>query len=168
MRAVRYEKYDPGDSTWVPKVGLRVASHQGHRVARNVLQELHRSEPVPDQRPDERRGFHASSTWVRDPNRRRRRAVLIPSLGNIRADTYTAGIVISPHQVPGLTLNGDFFHVEERDLIGAIPDVDHHHQRQRTGSGVAVRRVRSPWQLHGSERHRAWPTRRQPAAVLRR
>jgi iron complex outermembrane receptor protein len=41
-----------------------------------------------------------------------------PSLGPARADTWSGGIVISPHKVPGLTLTGDFFHVEEQGIIG--------------------------------------------------
>ena len=43
-----------------------------------------------------------------------------PNLSNTRADNYTAGIVLSPHQVPGLTANVDFFHVEEHGVVGAI------------------------------------------------
>ena len=44
-----------------------------------------------------------------------------PNLSNTRADNYTAGIVLSPHFVPGLTINGDFFHVDEHGLVGEIP-----------------------------------------------
>lgn len=40
-----------------------------------------------------------------------------PALGPERSDTWSGGIVISPHQVPGLTISGDFFHVEERNII---------------------------------------------------
>ena len=40
-----------------------------------------------------------------------------PLLGPERTDTWDAGIVISPHQIPGLTISGDFFHVEERNII---------------------------------------------------
>ena len=46
-----------------------------------------------------------------------------PNLSSTRANTYTAGIVISPHQVPGLTINGDFFHVDETRITGAIDPV---------------------------------------------
>ncbi len=44
-----------------------------------------------------------------------------PALGPERSDTWDGGIVISPHQVPGLTITGDFFHVEERNIISSIP-----------------------------------------------
>ena len=43
-----------------------------------------------------------------------------PALSNTRADGYTAGIVLSPHYVPGLTANLDFFHVEEHGVVGEI------------------------------------------------
>ena len=46
-----------------------------------------------------------------------------PNLKSSRADTYTAGIVISPRFVKGLTMNADFFNVDERDLVSALPDV---------------------------------------------
>ena len=44
-----------------------------------------------------------------------------PSLGPTRTDTYSTGIVLSPHQVPGLTLSADFFHAEEHNLITSSP-----------------------------------------------
>ena len=40
-----------------------------------------------------------------------------PALGPERTDTWDGGIVLSPHQVPGLTISADFFHVEERNII---------------------------------------------------
>ena len=43
-----------------------------------------------------------------------------PNLGNTRADNYTAGVVLSPHYVPGLTLNLDFFHIEEHGVVGSV------------------------------------------------
>ena len=46
-----------------------------------------------------------------------------PNLASTRANTYTGGIVISPHQVPGLTINGDFFHVDETRITGSIDPV---------------------------------------------
>ncbi len=45
-----------------------------------------------------------------------------PDLGTSRADTYTLGVVVSPHWVEGLTMNVDFFHVEQKSLIGVIGD----------------------------------------------
>ncbi len=45
-----------------------------------------------------------------------------PALGPERTDSFSGGIVLSPHQVPGLTISGDFFHEEERNIItGGIP-----------------------------------------------
>jgi iron complex outermembrane receptor protein len=45
-----------------------------------------------------------------------------PNLKSSSSDNYSAGIVISPHFVPGLTINGDFFHVDQRQEVGVIPD----------------------------------------------
>ena len=42
-----------------------------------------------------------------------------PSLGPIRTDTYDLGIVLSPHQIPGLTLSADLFHVEQKGILGS-------------------------------------------------
>ncbi len=38
------------------------------------------------------------------------------------ADTYSVGIVLSPKQVPGLTLSADFFHVEQKNAVTALSD----------------------------------------------
>ena len=46
-----------------------------------------------------------------------------PNLAPSTADTYSVGIVLSPKQVPGLTISGDFFHVEQKNIVGTIPDV---------------------------------------------
>ncbi len=46
-----------------------------------------------------------------------------PNLQSSRADTYTAGIVVSPHFVKGLTMNADFFNVDQRGIVGTLPDV---------------------------------------------
>ncbi|MFQ5564384.1 MAG: TonB-dependent receptor domain-containing protein [Parvularculaceae bacterium] len=44
-----------------------------------------------------------------------------PLLDPEKADTYTAGIVITPSQVPGLTLALDYFDIEIEDAISTIP-----------------------------------------------
>ncbi len=46
-----------------------------------------------------------------------------PALTPSTADTYSVGIVLSPKMVPGLTISGDFFHVEQKNEVGTIPDV---------------------------------------------
>ena len=46
-----------------------------------------------------------------------------PNLSPSTANTYTAGIVLSPHQVQGLTITGDFFHVDQKNIVGTVPDV---------------------------------------------
>ena len=54
-------------------------------------------------------------------------------MASTRADTYTAGIVISPHYVEGLTLNCDFFHVDESRLIGTMNATDSNGDEQSRG-----------------------------------
>lgn len=44
-----------------------------------------------------------------------------PNLGPVRTDTYSTGVVLSPHQVPGLTLTADFFHIEQKGIVTAGP-----------------------------------------------
>ena len=46
-----------------------------------------------------------------------------PALDNVRVDSYIAGIMISPRQMPGLTLNGGVFHAEETNAIGYVSDI---------------------------------------------
>ena len=38
------------------------------------------------------------------------------------ANTYSVGLVISPKKIPGLTISGDFFHVELKNEVGTIPE----------------------------------------------
>ena len=45
-----------------------------------------------------------------------------PNLGPTRSNTWSAGLVISPQKVPGLTVSADFFHVEEEGIIGSNAD----------------------------------------------
>lgn len=45
-----------------------------------------------------------------------------PNLIPATAESYTAGLVYSPHFVPGLTVTGDFFKTLYQGIVGAIPD----------------------------------------------
>jgi iron complex outermembrane receptor protein len=47
-----------------------------------------------------------------------------PKLGPTRATTFSSGLVLSPHQVPGLTVSADVFHVEEEGIIGSTVPAD--------------------------------------------
>ena len=121
--AVRYEKYDPGDSTWVPKAGfvwrpIKDIALRGTFSKSFIAPNLYETNGPTTE------GMSSFVDLGAGPEQAQEENGANPRLGNIRANTYTSGIVISPRPVPGLTLNGDFFHVEERDLVGAIPDVD--------------------------------------------
>ena len=121
--AVRYEKYDPGDSTWVPKVGVVWRPIQDLAL-RGTFSKSFIAPDLYETNGPTTEGMSSFVDLGAGPEQAQEENGANPRLGNIRADTYTAGLVISPRQVPGLTLNGDFFHAEERNLVGAIPDVD--------------------------------------------
>ena len=121
--AVRYEKYDPGDSAWVPKIGfvLRPIADfalRGTFSKSFITPNLYETNGPTTTGSSGGVDLGAGYEYAQEENGAN------PRLGNSRADTYTAGIVISPRQVPGLTLNGDFFHVEQMAGIGAVPDVE--------------------------------------------
>ncbi len=124
--AVRFEDYDPGSSTWVPKAGFVYrpikdiavrGSFSKSFIAPNLYESFGPSTA----------GF-SNITPVVDANgvtqqiQTQEIGGSNPNLANTKADNYTVGIVISPRQVPGLTINGDFFHVEEKGIVGGIPD----------------------------------------------
>ncbi len=119
--AVRYEKYDPGDSAWVPKVGfvwrpIADVALRGTFSKSFIAPSLYATNGPEVVGQSDFVDLGAGIEQAQEENGAN------PKLGNITADTYTAGIVLSPRQVPGLTLDGDFFHEEEKDLIGTLPD----------------------------------------------
>ena len=117
--AVRYEKYDPGDSTWVPKVGFDLSPIKDVTLRGTFSRSFIAPTLYETQGPTTE-----GSTNVYNIGGGSEQANQIitanPALGNEKAQTYTAGIVISPHQIEGLTLNADFFHVEEQGLTGTF------------------------------------------------
>ena len=119
--AGRFEDYDPGNSTWVPKVGfvyrpIKDIALRGTFSKSFIAPTLYQTNGPASS------GFSSSVDLGQGAEQAQETGGSNPNLGNERADTYTAGIVISPRQVPGLTLNADFFHVEETNLIGGIDD----------------------------------------------
>jgi len=44
-----------------------------------------------------------------------------PNLSPETADTYTAGLLLKPRWIPGLSISADYFDINVRDLIGIIP-----------------------------------------------
>ena len=151
--AVRFEDYDPGDSTWVPKAGfvyrpIKDIAVRGSFSKSFIAPNLYLTNgptasgfsPIIDLN-----GNEIQTQEITGSNKQ---------LDNTIADNYTVGIVLSPRQVPGLTLNADFFHVEEKRIVGivdptiAIPSVNNLgpaspfanliHMNSPTGPGVTA------------------------------
>ena len=161
--AVRYEAYDPGDSTWVPKVGFVLRPIKDIAV-RGSFSKSFIAPTLYETNGPASSGFTSSIEF--GPATGDEQAQVLtggsnPKVDNTIADNYTAGIVISPHQVPGLTLNADFFHVEEKRIVGTIADTIDPAERQPVRCGVAFRGPGPSGQLHGSDCDRAEPACRQ-------
>ena len=90
-------------------------------------------------------------------NRHRNKGSAIPTWRPSTADTYSLGIVLSPHQVPGLTLSADFFHVEEKNTVGGFPDVTILNSVNTLGPASPyaslVANGNYPWQARGHADH---------------
>ena len=120
--AVRMEKYEGIHSSFVPKasfvlrpiedIALRGTFSKSF-IAPTLFQEF----GAPGA------GFSSSVDLGQGSEQSQEQGVGNPALAPSTADTYSVGIVLSPKQVPGLTLSGDFFHVEQKNLIGGFPDV---------------------------------------------
>ena len=120
--AARYETYDPGDSTWMPKVGF-VVRPANDLALRGTFQKSFLPPSLFETHGSTVSGVSSPVNLGAGTEQAQEETNANPALRNTRADTYTAGIVIAPRQVPGLDLNADFFHVEETNRIGPIPDV---------------------------------------------
>ncbi len=125
--AGRYESYSTTGSVWVPKVGftllpIKDVALRGSFSKSFIAPTLYQTEGPSSS------GFSNSVTLTGagglPGSVSSEQSQVIsgsnPNLSASRADTYTAGLVLSPHQVPGLTANLDFFHVVESRLIGTI------------------------------------------------
>ena len=118
--AVRYEAYDPGDSTWVPKVGFVLRPIKDIAL-RGSFSKSFLAPSLYETNGPASEGFTGSIDLGQGSEQAQVLTGSNKGLGNTRADNYTAGIVLSPHQIEGLTLNADFFHVEEKGLVGGLP-----------------------------------------------
>ena len=120
--AVRFENYDPGDSTWVPKVGFVLRPIKDIALRGSFSKSFIAPNLFETNGPSGS-GFTNAVTLTSATGSEQAQVLTgaNPNLDNTIADNYTAGIVISPHQIEGLTLNADFFHVEERRLVGGVP-----------------------------------------------
>ncbi len=120
--AGRFENYSTTGNTWVPKVGFTLSpikdiALRGTYSKSFIAPTLYQTDGPSSQ------GFTSSFNIGGGSEQAQVLSGSNPNLGNTRADNYTAGIVISPHQVEGLTLNADFFHIEEEGITGAVDPV---------------------------------------------
>ena len=119
--AVRYEKYVGTNSAIVPKASFVLRPIQDIAIRGTFSGSFNAPNLIETDGPPSQgftgavnlgAGFTEQANVVTTSN---------PNLGPIRTDTYSAGIVLSPHQIPGLTISGDFFHAEEHGLITTDP-----------------------------------------------
>ena len=120
--AVRMEKYDGINSSFVPKASfvyrpIEDVAVRGSFSKSFIAPTLFELFGAPGA------GFSQSVDLGQGSEQSQEQGVGNPHLDPSTADTYSTGIVISPHQVPGFTLSGDFFHVEQKNIIGSFPDV---------------------------------------------
>ena len=120
--AVRYEKYEGINSSIVPKVSFLYRPIEDVALRGSFSKSFIAPTLFETQGPTTT-GFSNSVNLGQGVEQAQEQGGSNPALAPSRADTYTGGIVISPHQVPGLTITGDFFHVEQSNIVNTIPDV---------------------------------------------
>ena len=115
--AVRYEHYsDAGDST-VPKASFVYRPIQDIALRGSFSQSFVAPTLYEEFGPTSQ-GFTDSIDLGGGPEQAQSISGATQNLAPSEADTYTVGIVISPRQVKGLTLNLDFFHVDQNNIVG--------------------------------------------------
>ena len=117
--AARYENYEGTGDNVVPKVSVVYRPVDSVAVRGSYSKAFQAPNLILTQGPPTA-GFTAL-TNLGAPFSEQANAINTsnPALGPVRSDTYSAGIVLSPKQVPGLTVSGDFFHVEQKGIITA-------------------------------------------------
>jgi iron complex outermembrane receptor protein len=115
--AVRYEKYEGINSSIVPKASfvyrpvIDVAvrgTFSGSFLAPNLIETNGPPSAGFTEAVDLGAGYTEQANAISTSN---------PNLGPERAYTWSGGLVLSPHYVPGLTMSADFFHVEEEGIV---------------------------------------------------
>ena len=119
--AVRVEKYEGINSSWVPKVSfvyrpiedvaLRGTFSKSF-IAPTLFETSGPTQSGSTAPISFNGGVQQQGSFEQGSN---------PALAPSTADTYSIGLVISPKKIPGLTLSGDFFHVEQKNQVGSIP-----------------------------------------------
>ncbi len=117
--AGRYETFSDVGDNLVPKVGLTFRPIKDVALRATYSQSFIAPTLYQTSGPNSQ-GFTNAIDLGAGPEQAQSFGGSNPNLKPSTADTYTAGIVISPHQVEGLNINLDFFHVEQKDLIGNI------------------------------------------------
>ncbi len=120
--AFRFENFSDSGSAWVPKVGFTVLPIRDVAL-RGSFSKSFTAPTLFQTRGPAGSGFTDSFDLGQGSEQAQSESGSNPNLASTRANTYTAGIVLSPHQVPGLTINGDFFHVDETRITGTIDPV---------------------------------------------
>ena len=120
--AFRFENFSDSGSAWVPKVGFTILPIKDVAV-RGSFSKSFTAPTIYQTRGPASNGFTDSYNLGLGSEQAQSEGGSNPNLASTRANTYTAGIVISPHQVQGLTLNADFFHVDETRITGTIDPV---------------------------------------------
>jgi iron complex outermembrane receptor protein len=115
--AGRYEKYEGINSSIIPKVSfvyrpiIDIAvrgTFSGSFLAPNLIETNGPPSAGFTAATNLGAGFTEQANAISTSN---------PNLGPTRAYTWSGGVVLSPHQVPGLTMSADFFHVEEEGIV---------------------------------------------------
>ena len=120
--AFRFENFSDSGSAWVPKVGFTYLPIKDVAL-RGSFSKSFTAPTIYQTRGPASSGFTSSFDIGGGSEQAQSEGGSNPNLASTRANTYTAGIVISPHQVPGFTINGDFFHVDETRITGSINPV---------------------------------------------
>ena len=141
--AFRFENFSDSGSSWVPKVGFTLLPIKDVAL-RGSFSKSFTAPTIYQTRGPSSNGFTDSYDIGAGSEQAQSESGSNPNLASTRANTYTAGIVISPHQVPGLTVNGDFFHVDETRITGAIDPVQAIESVNAGWSGFAFRFLRAP------------------------
>ena len=120
--AFRFENFSDSGSSWVPKVGFTLLPIKDVAL-RGSFSKSFTAPTIYQTKGPSSNGFTDSYDIGAGSEQAQSEGGSNGNLASTRANTYTAGIVISPHQVPGFTINGDFFHVDETRITGAIDPV---------------------------------------------
>jgi iron complex outermembrane receptor protein len=115
--AGRYENFDPGGDSAVPKVGLRWQPYDEQVTLRATYSQSFVA-PTTFQLFGGAAQNNPTLNFPDGTIQATTRNVSNPDLHPVDAENYGAGIVVTPKLVPGLTVSADYFHVKtEKDIF---------------------------------------------------